>query len=245
MKVLAIITARGGSKGIPKKNLFPLNGKPLIEYTISAAKKAKKLDRIILSTDCTEIANVAKKLDLEVPFLRPKELASDEASSRDVIIHAIDFFEKREGYIPDAVMILQPTSPFRTSEDIDNCIKLLEDNVEVDSIVSIVKVPHSYSPESAFLIGEDKKVVPINSNVSVFRRQEKQQYYARNGAAVYISRVEVFQNSNIGGVLGKKVIGYEMSLVSSIDIDSFEDLYIADSLANSINFSSWMKGQKN
>ena len=136
LKVLALITARGGSKGIPHKNIVELNGKPLIQYTIDAALGSKSLDRVILSTDCEEISTVAKSLGCEVPFIRPSELAQDNSTHRSAVIHALDYLREKEGYVPDYLLLLQPTSPFRTSEDIDNAVSLMERS-QCDLVVSV------------------------------------------------------------------------------------------------------------
>lgn len=125
-KVLAIIPARGGSKGIPKKNIKPLNGKPLIAWTIEEAKKSVYIDKLIVSTDCEEILEVAKEFGAEVPFKRPAELAQDDTPSVELILHAIDYLS---GY--DYITLLQPTSPLRVVKDIDQCIsKTIKGNVQ-------------------------------------------------------------------------------------------------------------------
>mgnify|MGYP001619380412 CR=1 FL=1 len=126
MEILGIITARGGSKGIPKKNIRKLNGKPLLAWTIEAAKKSGAFSRLILSTDDPEIAGVGKKYGAEIPFLRPKKLAQDKTPTLPVIQHAIKWLLKKEGYIPDAVMILQPTTPFRQPKHIQKAISLFK-----------------------------------------------------------------------------------------------------------------------
>ena len=126
MKVLAIIPARGGSKGIPKKNIVDLNGKPLIHYTIEAAKESKLIDEIFLSSDDKEIIEVAKQLDLYTSYVRPDKFSGDTATGADVVIDALDWLAKSRGYVPDAVLLLQPTSPLRVSADIDGAIRQFE-----------------------------------------------------------------------------------------------------------------------
>lgn len=229
MKVLGVITARGGSKGIPHKNIVDLCGKPLIEYTITPALNSI-LDRVILSTDCYDIANVSKKIGVEVPFMRPDDLASDNAKSIDVVMHALEFV-RREGYYPDAVMILQPTSPFRTVTDINQSIITLSNNILYDSLVSVTSVPHNFNPESIFNIENDKI---LNKKFETkFSRQEKLQYFARNGAAIYLTRCSVYdEKESREGVLGKCVFPYRMSKVNSLDIDDIEDLEIARAIIN-------------
>src|SRR6185436_18271922 len=126
MKVLGVVTARGGSKGIPGKNLKPLAGKPLIAYTIEAALQSGVLDRLILSTDELPIADCALAIGCEVPFMRPAELARDDSVHLDVMKHAVEWMRDRASYRPDLVMILQPTSPLRTAADIRNAVSLIE-----------------------------------------------------------------------------------------------------------------------
>jgi CMP-N,N'-diacetyllegionaminic acid synthase len=123
VNILAIIPARGGSKGILMKNIVPLAGKPLISYTINSTKKSKFITRVIVSTDNEKIAKIAKKFGAEVPFLRPKKISGSNASTKDVIKHALDYLKKEESYIPDIVVLLQPTSPLRKNETIENAIK--------------------------------------------------------------------------------------------------------------------------
>ena len=130
MQVLALIPARGGSKSIPKKNIYPLAGKPVIAWTIEAARGAKKIDRIIVSTDSEEIAGVARSFGAETPFIRPAELAGDTTPDLPVFEHALKWLKENENYVPDAVIHLWPTSPYRRSEDIDAAIELLEKNPE-------------------------------------------------------------------------------------------------------------------
>ncbi len=136
MKPLIIIPARGGSKGIPGKNIKKLGGKPLIEYTLEAARELFSDQQICVSTDSLEIKKVVENLGLAVPFLRPNELATDTASTYDVLLHALNFYEHRN-YKPDAVILLQTTSPFRTSTHISEALKLYSNNY--DMVVSVKK----------------------------------------------------------------------------------------------------------
>ena len=122
-KILGLITARSGSKGLPKKNIKPLLGKPLIAWSIDVGIKSNYIDDLVVSTDCHEMSRLAKKYEAEAPFIRPKELSTDSASSVDVILHAINWLEKRDRFY-DLVVLLEPTSPLRESKDIDRCLKL-------------------------------------------------------------------------------------------------------------------------
>ncbi len=153
-KFLGIITARGGSKGIPKKNIKNMAGKPLIQYTFDAVKNSKLLTRCIVSSDDDEIINFSKSQSIEAPFKRPKELATDQAQSVDVLIHAVNFLFNQEDDVPDYIVTLQPTSPLRTGEDIDRAIDIIIKDRDADSLVSVIKVPHNFNPYSVMEISE-------------------------------------------------------------------------------------------
>jgi len=133
-KILAIIPARGGSKGIPKKNIVNINGKPLIQYTIEVAKESKLIDRVIVSTDDDEIAEISEKLGAEVPFIRPAELAKDGTPTFPVIKHALKWLKENEKYKPELIVLLEPTFPLRTVEKVDEAIKVISSDEEADSL---------------------------------------------------------------------------------------------------------------
>ena len=211
MKILGIIPARGGSKGIPKKNIKLLNGKPLIAYTIEAAL-ASNLDRVIVSTDCKEIAGISKEYGAEV-IIRSFNLAEDTTPTLPVLQHVVSKLEVEF----DAVMTLQPTSPLRTSKHINEAIELFESDKEVDSLV---EVPHNYMPEK--LMSFDGKY--LTGNREVKRRQEISTMYARNGAAIYITKTEKLGEYIFGG----KILPYFMSKIKSFDIDDMEDWEIVE-----------------
>lgn len=137
MEVLALIPARGGSKGIPKKNIYPLLGKPLIVWTIEAARRSKRITRVIVSTDSQEIADIAKTAGAEIPFLRPAEFAQDDTPDLPVFEHALSWLNEQENYEPDFVVHLWPTSPYRKPEHIDDAIELLEKNPYADAVRSV------------------------------------------------------------------------------------------------------------
>lgn len=228
IEVLGIITARGGSKTIPRKNIKEIAGNPLIYYTIDAANKSKNLSRYIVSTDDKEIANYSKSLGVEVPFLRPSKLASDRAKSIDVIIHTLSFLKKDEGYVPNFVMILQPTSPLRTSQDIDNSIALLNNSSKTDSLVSVVEIPHNFFPEKIMKI-EGKFLIDYLTEPLWSRRQDlSHKYYVRNGAAIYISKYSLLMKKR--KIIGKYCIPYIMLKERSIDIDDKFDWELAEYL---------------
>jgi|TARA_B100001564_G_C20663129_1_gene682487 CMP-N,N'-diacetyllegionaminic acid synthase len=216
MKILGIIPARGGSKGITKKNIKLLNGKHLIAYTIEAAL-ASNLERVIVSTECSEIANISLSYGAEI-IMRPMHLAEDESPTLPVLQDVVS--KLNEKY--DAVMTLQPTSPFRTIDDINNSIELFENDKEADCLVSVVKVPHNYSPEK--LMDYDGKYLHGNCNVN--RRQDVQTLYARNGAAISITKTKRLGEYIFGG----NILPYFMNKLNSIDIDDMEDWNIAEGL---------------
>lgn len=226
MKVLAIIPARGGSKGIPKKNIYPLDGKPLIAYTCESALKAKLVDRVILSTDSKEINDVAIAYGVESPFLRPNHLAEDNTPAFPVIEYTLNQL-KDEGYEADAILLLQPTSPMRTSQHIDEAIQKFQDS-KLDTLVSVVEVPHQYNPVSILTPKGDHLENYIQTDKQILRRQDKPKVYARNGPAILINDCKSLLER--GTLYPNKVAYYEMDTFSSHDIDNMEDLQIAEML---------------
>ena len=193
MYILGIIPARGGSKSVPKKNIRLLAGKPLIAYTIETAQKCKMLDRTIVSTDNVEIAEVAKKYGGDVPFMRPKELALDVTPTLPVLQHAVSFIEKNEDVHVDVIVLLDPTSPSRRIEDIEDCIQKLE-RENVDSVVTICEVDHN--PYFVMMELNDDRLVPlIKSDKVITRRQDAPIVYRLN-AAVYAIKRDVLMNAN-------------------------------------------------
>jgi CMP-N-acetylneuraminic acid synthetase len=145
-KCLAVIPARGGSKKLPGKNIKPLNGIPLIAYTIEAALSSGKIARVIVSTDDKEIAEIAVKHGAETPFLRPAELAKDDTPDRPVLMHAINWLKENEGYVANEVAILRPTTPLKTAEMIDACLELLEEKQFLSSVRTVTKAQGVYHP---------------------------------------------------------------------------------------------------
>ena len=232
-RVLGIITARGGSKGIPGKNITDLGGKPLIQFTIEAACSSDLLDRCILSTDCPLIARVAKLAGCEVPFMRPLELAQDTSSHMDCVRHAISTIADQEGYEADYAMILQPTSPFRTGKDIDNAIKIIHES-SCDAVVSVTKssVPLTktfYVDESSGEIDPYVLSMPVQQYI---RRQDAPVVYTENGA-IFVQRVSSILNAckiRCGSLYSGDVKAYIMPNDRSLDIDEPYDLEIARAL---------------
>lgn len=193
MYVVGIIPARGGSKSIPKKNIRLLAGKPLIAYTIETAQECKMLNRTVVSTDNIEIAEVARKYRGDVPFMRPKELALDDTPMIPVLQHAVDFIEKNENVHVDVVVLLDPTSPFRRVEDIEECIQKLE-RENSDSVVTVCEVEHN--PYFVMVELDGDKLVPlIKSDKVITRRQDAPDVYRLN-AAVYAIKRDILMNEN-------------------------------------------------
>jgi len=222
-KSVAVIPARGGSKGILRKNLTSLGGRPLISYSIEASSNAFLLHKTIISTDDLEIAEVCRGLGAEVPLLRPPELASDSAPMVGVLQHALSWLNSHE-VDPDCLVLLQPTSPFRKSAHIDEAINLFYES-NADTVVSITEVPHRFLPTS-LLRSEGGLLKPfIESDLPVLRRQDKPRLYARNGPAILVVRSTLIR---LGKLYGDKTIGYPMDFQGSIDIDSEEDLALAE-----------------
>lgn len=226
MKILAIIPARGGSKDIPNKNIVDVNGLPLIAYTIKAAQGSSFIDRSIVSTDDEKIATIAKEYGAEAPFLRPEYASTDEAPAIDVIRHALKWLEENDSYIPDAVVYLQPTSPLRKTCHIDEALKIFSEHKEVDSLVSVIKPPHNFHPIKLMrLSGKYLEPYLKEGGMQKLDRHNMPVFFARNGPAILISKIEIFNNNKL---YGKKIIAYEMDKISSHDIDEPVDLKIAE-----------------
>ena len=223
MKVLGLITARGGSKGIPGKNLKLLGGRPLLHYTIEAANDTP-LDRLILSTEDQRIADVARSLGCEVPFMRPAELARDETPHLPVIQHAAAWLLEHEGYRPDVVLTLQPTSPLRSAADIAAALRMLELS-GADSVVSVSEVPAHTHPMRMLRVDDNGHAVlfatgqPVRMRIN--RRQDLPQAWVMNGA-VYACRTDVLFAPE-PSLYGDRVVAYPMPAERSISIDTPED----------------------
>jgi CMP-N-acetylneuraminic acid synthetase len=216
MKILGIIPARGGSKGIPHKNIKPLKGKPLIVYTIEAALQSK-LDEIIVSTECHEIAEISREFNVKV-LMRPENLARDDTPTLPVLQ---DVVERTQGKY-DAVMVLQPTSPFRTACHINDAIDLFSFDKNADSLVSVVPVPHNFTPSKLMILEGNY----LKGNTTIIRRQESEKFFARNGAAIYITKIEVLKTS----MFGEHILPFFMKKIDGIDIDDIEDWEIAEKI---------------
>ena len=230
-QILAIIPARGGSKGIPKKNLALVGGQPLIQYTLDAVKKSRMVTSAILSSDDDDIIAYCRARGIEVPFKRPDDLSKDHVPMLPVIIHAVSFLRDCKGYVPDYIVILQPTSPLRTGRHIDEAVGLLV-NSEVDSVVSVVEVPHNFNPFSIMKLEGDylKPYLEYNENLNI--RQMKPKFFARNGAAIYAFTYDCLINKN--SLYGEKILPYFMKKEESIDIDEPFDMMLADCILSEL-----------
>ncbi len=224
MNVLGIIPARGGSKGVPRKNIRELLGKPLLAYTVECALKSTRLSCVVLSTDDKEIAAIGRGLGADVPFLRPAELADDAAPTYPVVMHAVQYLEGH-GRSFDAVCLLQPTNPLRQPADIDACIELLE-NTGADSVISVLPVPHQYNPRWVYLKnGEGDLVLSTGESAPIARRQDLPAAFHRDGS-VYVTRTEALRRD--GNLYGTHVRGYLIDRERSVNIDTPEDWDIAE-----------------
>ncbi|MCI0336614.1 MAG: acylneuraminate cytidylyltransferase family protein [Acidobacteria bacterium] len=218
-RVLGLIPARSGSKGVPRKNLKLLWGKPLLEYTAEAAHASSRLSRVILSTEDEEIAEAGRRCGLEVPFLRPVELARDKTPMLPVAQHALRTLEA-EGDTFDALCLLQPTNPLRRPEDIDQCIELLGRN-DVDAVVTVLPVPDEYNPHWVYFSDADGLLrLSTGESTPISRRQELPPALHRDGS-VYVTRRNVLMEEN--SFYGSRLIGYRMDPERSVNIDSLED----------------------
>ena len=223
MRFVAVIPARGGSKGIPGKNLAPCAGKPLLAWTCEAALGSRALARTLLSTDSEGIAAAGRRLGVEAPFLRPAALAQDDTPALPVMRHALDWLEE-QGEHADALVLLQPTSPLRRSEHIDEAAALFASGA-ADTVVSVTEVPHRYHPDSVLRERGGLLIPYLEGAATVTRRQDQEPLLARNGPAVLIvSRATL----GTGQLYGPRTLGYRMSLADSIDVDAPEDLQLAE-----------------
>lgn len=228
MKILGIIAARGGSKGVPGKNIKPLGGKPLIAYSIEPAVKSGVFDKIIISTDDEKIAEVARSFGADVPFIRPAELAQDATPTLPVLIHAVKWLEDNQKLDFDYVVLLQPTTPFRQVFHIKEAIDLLKSS-GADSVVSVSEVPGHYNPHWQFILDTQNKMqIFTGENFSeiIKRRQDLPKTYTRNGAVYAFKKNLLFQD--VPTFYGKDIRAYVMDQQYSVNIDSLEDFISAE-----------------
>jgi CMP-N-acetylneuraminic acid synthetase len=226
MRVLGLIPARGGSKGIPRKNIRPLAGKPLLQYTVEAAQATRRLCRLILSTDDAEIAEIGRRLGLEVPFLRPAELAADETPMLAVVQHCQKFLEER-GQAYDAVCLLQPTHPLRGPETVDACIAQL-DSSGADAVVTVLPVPQAFNPHWVyFQDGTGALRISTGEETPIPRRQDLPPAFCREGS-VYVIRWDLPMRKDT--LYGRDLRGFPVDPVRSINLDTPDDWARAEAL---------------
>ncbi len=223
-KLLGLITARGGSKGLPRKNVLQAGGKPLIAWTISAALESRSIDQVILSSDDDEIIQTAQIWGCDVPYKRPAHLASDTATSIDVVLHALDWMP---GY--EYVALLQPTSPMRCGQDIDEAFALIQQH-DAPSCVSVCEAEQS--PYWMYQFTNDGKLKELlQKPKELTRRQDLPPVYVLNGA-IYIAKVDWLRAAK--NFVAEGCIGYPMSKEKSIDIDTLSDFEFFKSKVDSI-----------
>ncbi len=224
--VLAVIPARGGSKGIKRKNLAPVAGKPLVVHSIEHAKAAQRVTRVIVSTDDEEIAAVSRAAGAEVPFLRPPELAGDEVLDLPVFEHVLEELAGRERYAPDLVVHLRPTAPLRKTGWIDAAVELLQANQEADSVRSVSKP--AQHPYRVFRIGADGFLDPIlkheHPTPYLLRRQDLPDMYYYN-CVIDVTRPATIREQH--SMTGRRILPFVMDSDDAIDIDSPRDLVVA------------------
>lgn len=220
-KILAIIPARGGSQRLPRKNILPLGGKPLIAWTIEAAIQSKYITKVIVSTDCPEIAEVSKIYGADVPFLRPTRLASDTATTNGLIMHAIKEVGESEF---DMVALLQPTSPLRTAYDIDEAVKVLLKN-DVKGVVSVAECEHS--PIWSNTLPDDYNMGSfLPEKYMNVRSQDLPTYYRINGSIYIFSVKSILENEGVH--YDRNTLAYIMPSKRSVDIDTLMDFKLAE-----------------
>lgn len=221
--VLGLVPARGGSKGVPGKNVRPLAGHTLLEYTARAARESGVLDRVILSTDAPEIADAGRRAGIEVPFMRPAALAGDDTPMLPVIQHALAE-TARSGWSPDVIVLLQPTSPLRRPEHIRDAVKVLRDT-SADSVVTVVAVPRHLSPDYVMRMDEGRLKPFLPEGARVTRRQDARPAYSRDGTVYAFRRATV---ERFGGIYGDDCRPLLIDANESLSIDTEDDWHEAE-----------------
>jgi CMP-N-acetylneuraminic acid synthetase len=230
VRTVILVPARGQSKGIPRKNIAPLCGRPLLEYTAETALAVRRASAALLSTDDEEIAEVGRRAGLRVPFLRPAELARDDTPTLPVIQHALGWLEAH-GERYDAVCLLQPTSPLRSAGEVDACIELLETS-GADAVVTILPVPSRHNPHWVYFVGDDGSLqLSTGAREPIPRRQSLPPAYHRAGS-VYVVRRDVVMESN--SLYGRHLRGLEIDPARYVDLDTPEDWAHAEALMASL-----------
>ena len=228
MRILCIIPARGGSKGLPDKNILQLCGKPLIGWTIEQARKCKLINEIFVTTDSIRIAKIVEDFGIKIPFLRPPELASDTSSSVDVVIHVLDYYRSRN-MIFDYIVLLEPTSPLRRKTDLDSAIRLAIDDQSADGIVSLGEI-HLEHPMIAKKVDNKRRIIPYIKNVEkISQRQQTDKAYFPYGV-LYMIKTEIFLKER--SFYTNNVIPYYIERWQNYEIDDIFDLIAIDAIFN-------------
>ena len=224
MNIMGLIPARGGSKGIPHKNYVKLNGIPLINYTISAAKNSKFINKIFVSTDDKKISKIAENENIHVPYLRPKSISGDKTTNLEVIKYTLKLLSKKEGFVPDIIVYLQPTSPLRTAKMIDTSITMLIES-NASCVLGVKQI--SEHPFNSFW-HKQKFLVPYKKNFKKFsRRQDLPALYYPTGSIYTFWRTTIEKTNSL---YGKKILPYIIPNELSVDIDTKFDLFLAESI---------------
>lgn len=229
MKILGLIPARGGSKGVPGKNIKILGSKPLIQHTSDIALQSKYLTKVVLSSDDDAIINIAKEIGIEVPFKRPSELAEDTSPTLPVIKHALDYY-RSIGEEFDAVCLLQVTSPFRTVKFLDDAIQKFI-NQDTESLISVQEVPHEYNPHWTFKLCEKGNLkIATGEEKIISRRQDLPMTYHRDGS-IYLTKTIIIEKDN--SLFGKTIAYIKSPKEFYVNIDTQEDWTFAEQILNS------------
>lgn len=234
--IVGIIPARGGSVGVPLKNIRKLGGIPLIAHTIKAAIESQALDRIIVSTDHDEIAHISKKFGAEVPFKRPPKI-SEDVETELVLQHAVEFLEKNDTKV-DAIVLLQPTSPFRTKDTIRKCVERFKNTPQADSIVTVNNI-EGFRPEWMMSVNSNNKITPYATPfkqngspvIKLVARQDFPELFKQNGV-VYVTKRDLLMKENL--VIGPKAYAEIIPELETVDIDTETDLIIAEAIFQEI-----------
>lgn len=216
--MLGIVPARAGSKGIPGKNLRELAGKPLLQYTADAANAADIFNRLILTTDSEALAQLGTEIGFEVPFIRPKELAADDTPMLPVLQHAVTFLED-QGWRPDIIVLLQPSSPFRKPSHIVRAVEMLKGG-NYDSVVSVLEIPSMFAPQKALRVEAGLLTFWLPAGGSITRRQQLEPTYAREGSVYAVWRDVLMKKDSI---YGDKCLPLVLPAEESLNLDTLDD----------------------
>lgn len=222
MEILAVIPARGGSKGIPNKNIRPFAGRSLIAHTIEQAQKTERISRVIVSTESKKIATVARRYGAEVPFLRPKKMAGDKSPVVDAIVHLLENLKTRQQYVPDVLLLLQPTSPLRTPEDIDGALDLFFKQ-ECDAVVTVCRT------EQLVFTKDEGERLQLESNPAFLKSSNRQMLpptYKFDGCTVYVIKPRALLREHT--FVPKSTCAYVMPRWRTVDLDEPEDFIVGE-----------------